>query len=187
MPTMQEFSRYADPVGVQQYTAANQGIRFTVTGVQEAKVYFTAVSGAQDLGEYIEDKLEELRQKLTEDNVVPVDTGEYKESIDVVYHKGTYGGEVGLGEGLRNRSGESYAKYLIYGASTLWNAADHGRVSDDKKWDTAYTVGDLGILHDVRKIVYDWENDFFKGLETIRFAQPRVSGRFSNRPFPLPS
>lgn len=163
--------------------ANNMGIRFTISGVTEAKVHFTAISGARELEEYIESELDRLKQLLTEDGSVPEDTGDYRESIEVTYHSGTYGGSVSLGEGLRNGSGESYAKYLIYGASTLWNAADHGRVSDGMKWKTAHTEGDLGILHDVRKIYYGWENEFLIGLETIRFAQPRVQGRLSNKPF----
>lgn len=179
MPTMKDFIGS----GHSSTGANNMGIRFTISGVTEAKVHFTAISGAQELGEYIEDELERLKQMLIENDVVPVDTGDYKESIDVIYHTGTYGGEIGIGEGLSNRSGESYAKYLIFGAKTLWNAADHGRVSDGKKWKTAYTEGDLGVLHDVRTIAYKWELDFFNGLETVRFAQPRVGGRFSYRPF----
>ena len=178
---MQDFLR-TSPSGINEYSAYNDGIQFTITGITEQKVRFASIAGAPDLESYIQEQMDELYRRLTENDVVPVDTGLYKSTIDIQH--GNFIAEVSIGNEAQNSKGESYAKYLIFGASTFRNAALYGRKKDDKKWKTAKVVGGMGILHDVQLITGAWEVEFFEGLNTIQFAQPHdVRGRFMSKPF----
>lgn len=166
-----------NPKTKEQYGNFNSGIGFTVTGITENNLYLSSIDKAPDLQEYIENSLRELEVILY--NTAPVDTGLYRESIEI-----DPSGEVSIGEGVNNKSGDNYAKFLQFGASTLYNAAVLGRQSDGQKWPYTRIDSGMGILHDTRRLVYAWEHTFYTGLDAVNFAQPRTKGgQFAPRRF----
>jgi hypothetical protein len=167
-----------NPKNKEQYSTLNPGIKFTITGITETNMYLTDISSAPDLSDFIENSLRELEVILY--NTAPVDTGLYRESISVDFESG----DVSIGEGVNNKSGDNYAKFLQFGAMTLYNAAVLGRQSDRQKWPYTRIDSGMGILHDTRRLVYAWEHTFYTGLDAVNFAQPRTrGGQFAPRRF----
>jgi hypothetical protein len=174
IPGITRFAQYM-PSGMQQYNAYNNtamnGIHFTITGVKENITHFSAISTGQNLEDYISDKLTELHEELV--RTAPYDTHTYQNSIEIEDNE--YGGVVHIGADVDNSSGFNYAKFIVFGARTLYHAAMY----NPKHWPKVAIRGSMGIIHDVTGIAYDWEQKFDDGLNDVVFTQPRdAGGRF---------
>lgn len=158
------------PSTVDQYNAMGVSVVVTFSGIKQTQASLLEV---QEMGSF-KDMMERATRALEEImfNTAPVDMGKYRDSISVEYNEQTGEGEVVI-------HNVKYAKFLIYGSRTLFHAATEGN-RRGILWPYRRTEGHMGILHDVRRILYAWQHEFDIALDDVDFAQPRNRlGQFS--------
>jgi len=158
------------PSTKEQYSAMGVSIVVNFTGIKETEVSLMEVQELESFKVFMEQATRALEEIMF--NTAPVDTGKYRDSIFVEFNEQT-------GEGELSIHNVPYAKFLLYGSKTLFHAATEGN-RRGIHWPYTRTEGNMGILHDVRRILYAWEHIFDIALNDVDFAQPRNRlGQFS--------
>lgn len=145
-------------------STARSGAGATVTvrveGVDDVLNYISSVEQMNQLNEAIGSGLDSLYDRIKD--TAPYKTHYYEDHI----RKQTLGNE-----GYISTEAE-YSNYIIYGGPTLYHTAVDCNARGIH-WPYSRVVGNLGIIHDIRRIVYEWEAEFDSRLDSINFTEPR--------------
>ena len=139
------------------------GIAITVQveGAQKVIGYLTSVEQLGNLKQFINEEIDKIYDKIKD--TAPWKTHYYEEHI-YKHYDGQYD--------MYIETTAPYSKYLIYGGPTLYKTALIANARGIH-WPYSRVVGTEGIIHDIRRIIYEWRAEFDAGLENVDFSQPR--------------
>lgn len=133
-----------------------------VEGKEKVIGYLTTVEQLNPLKDFVEGTMDSLYQDIKDS--APYDSHYYEEHIKKHFDRRTSSGYI--------ETTAEYSRYIIYGGPTLFHTA---LVANARgiHWPYSRVVGNLGIIHDLRQIIYKWKSEFDSNLDYVDFSQGR--------------
>ncbi len=132
----------------------------SVTGCEQVEqklnvdtFFKTALVNGRSFEEVFKEKCRELERELIDTS--PVDTGRYRAAWTIEFK---HDFECEIWNRVRNKYGQNYGIFLMYGTEKFKNSQSM------YKWKEVDPL--RGILHDVRKVTFRWQNNISKNVRT---------------------